>query len=312
VASAAPGRRRPLGPREASVLALLGLLAAGCAAAPQVIPIRIAARQAPPPVPLEPTAGYEPMVQAAAAVLQADLRLPLPAEFAVFVYATRAGYEAGLVRTGGLSAERARDVAAYAVGLGQHRQLLLNDEALRQTPLRARLSLVAHELTHLAQYELSGGRRGRSEQWLREGMADWVAARVLERLGESTLAREREAALRALARHRRTIDEDPFELVDLGRPLGWETRHLRAGGRLIYWLAFLLADDLIGRHGFDRLLAYFRAFADSNDRFGHFERAFGRRVDEFEREALPRIRAEVAAAAARLLGPSPAPAASPR
>ena len=50
----------------------------------------------------------------------------------------------------------------------------------------------------VSQYELSAGRRGRSEQWLREGMAGWIAARVLERLGEGSFARHRDDALRGV------------------------------------------------------------------------------------------------------------------
>ncbi len=47
-----------------------------------------------------------------------------------------------------------------------------------------------------------------------------------------------------------------------------------AGDRLTYGIAFLLTDDLIRHRGFESLRAYFRAFADSDDRFGHFRRAF--------------------------------------
>ena len=43
------------------------------------------------------------------------------------------------------------------------------------------LRLIAHELTHVSQFELAGG-EGRAEQWLAEGMAEHVAFQVLERL----------------------------------------------------------------------------------------------------------------------------------
>ncbi|MBI3457933.1 MAG: hypothetical protein HY002_19320 [Candidatus Rokubacteria bacterium] len=153
--------------------------------------------------------------------------------------------------------------------------------------------MVTHELTHVAQYELSGGRRGHSEQWLREGMAEWVACWMLDRLGESTFFHERYQAGKAVALDLPALQSDPPDLVDLGRPGGWETRHLRSGDRITYRLAFLLTDELVRRHGFDRLIAYFRAFADSDDRFGHFQRTFGRSLREFEADALSRIRDEV-------------------
>src|SRR5262249_62084198 len=89
---------------------------------------------------------------------------------------------------------------------------------------------LAHELTHVVQYQLAGGRRGRSEQWLREGMADWVACQVLERLGVSSFRDERAQVVRAVAGKLPLADE-PLDLVDLGQPRGWEMRHLRSGDR---------------------------------------------------------------------------------
>jgi hypothetical protein len=162
--------------------------------------------------------------------------------------------------------------------------------------------VLAHELTHVVQYQLAGGRRGHSEQWLREGMADWVASQVLERLGITTFSHEREEALRAVAGELPRLRDDPLDLVALGEPRGWETRHLRSGDRLTYRLAFLLADDLIRRRGLDRLLDYFGAFARSDDRFGHFQQAFGVSLGEFQASALERVRD---AAARRTPGGAP-------
>jgi Peptidase of plants and bacteria len=195
---------------------------------------------------------------------------------------------------GGLPFARARDVASYSAGLGQHRRLFVNEAALGDRAPRVWLGVLAHELTHVAQYQLAGGRRGQSEQWLREGMADWVASRMLERLGVATFRQEREEALRAVAGELPRLRDDPLDLVALGQPREWETRHLRSGDPLTYRLAFLLTDDLIRRRGFDRLLDYFRAFARADDRFGHFQRAFGLTLGEFEASALPRVRGEAA------------------
>jgi len=125
-------------------------------------------------------------------------------------------------------------------------------------------------------------------------MADWAACQVLERLGAGTFRDERAQAMLAMAMDLPRLRSEPLDLVDLGRPQGWESRHLRSGDRLTYRLAFLLTDDLIRRRGFDRLLAYFRAFADSDDRTGHFEAVFGLTLAEFEAEALTRLRHEAA------------------
>lgn len=221
--------------------------------------------------------------------MASELALPLPSRFAVFVFPSRAAYAEGLAKTGQMSAPRAAEIAAYSVGLGQHRQLFLNDGALRGACGSTWLAVIAHELTHSAQYELSGGRRGRSEQWIREGMADWVAYRVLDRLGEATFSNQREKALREVSGAWHAIKDSRLDLIDLGRPRRWEARHLRPGGQMLYPLAFLLTDELIHRTGWDRLLEYFRTFADSDDRFGNFQRAFGLPLEEFEPRALENL-----------------------
>ena len=45
----------------------------------------------------------------------------------------------------------------------------------------------SHEVAHAAQYEWAGGHRGTSDQWLREGYADWVQAHVLDSMGVLSL-----------------------------------------------------------------------------------------------------------------------------
>lgn len=254
-----------------------------------------------------PLLSYESAVRVVAAIMVAEMGLPLPSRFTVFVYPSRTAYAEGLATSGRMPARRAEEIAAYSVGLGQHRRLFINDEALRGTCRRAWLAVVTHELTHSAQYELSGGRRGRSEQWLREGMADWVAARVLDRLGDTTFRAERSRVIGDIARMRPALGDESLDLVDLGQPRGWETRHLRAGDRRTYRLAFLVTDELIRRSGWARLVEYFRAFVDSDDRFDNFRQAFGLSLDEFERDALGRLRNALADRESTIDEPTPVP-----
>ncbi len=267
-------------------VALCAALAAGCARTTLVLPVTLEPAALTTPAPTRPLRTYESAVKSIAAIMVSELGLPLPSRFAVFVFPSRAAYAAGLAETGQIPAPRAAEIAAYSVGLGQHRQLFLNDGALRGACGSTWLAVVTHELTHSAQYELSGGRRGRSEQWIREGMADWVAYRVLDRLGEATFENQREKARRQVSGAWHAFKDKGLDLVDLGRPRRWEARHLPPGGHLLYRLAFLLTDELIQRAGWDRLLEYFRAFADSDDRFGNFQRAFGLPLEDFELRAL--------------------------
>ncbi len=267
-------------------VALCAALAAGCARTTLVLPVTLEPATLIKPAPTRPLRTYESAVNVIAAIMVSELGLPLPSRFTVFVFPSRAAYAGGLASTGLMPASRAAEIAEYSVGLGHHRQLLLNDGALRGACGSTWLAVLAHELTHGAQYELSAGRRGRSEQWIREGMAEWVAYRVLDGLGEASFSNQRERALREVAKVWQPFEGKRLDLVDLGRPRGWEARHLRPGGQAQYRLAFVLTEELIQRGGWDRLLAYFRAFADSDDRSGNFHGAFGISLEEFERQAL--------------------------
>jgi hypothetical protein len=270
-------------------LAAVVLLVAGCAGDPRVLAVHLDTGALDGPARAGPLTDYTPAVRAIALVMTRDLGLPLPSAVTLFVYPSRQTYAQGLTDVGGLPAARAREVSGYSAGLGQHRRLFINEAVLGSRDPRVWLGVLAHELTHVVQYQLAGGRRGQSEQWLREGMADWVAGQVLERLGIATVRQQREEALRAVREELPRLRDEPLDLVALGEPRGWETRHLRSGDPLTYRLAFLLTDDLIRRRGLDRLLDYFSAFARSDDRFGHFLRAFGLSLAEFQASALQRV-----------------------
>jgi hypothetical protein len=110
-----------------------------------------------------------------------------------------------------------------------------------------------------------------------------------------------------VARGLPALREAPPDLVDLGNPRGWETRAFGAEGWIVYRLAFLLTEDLIRRRSFESLIAYFQAFADSEDRLRHFQRVFGLSLKEFERAALARILAEAQRCSPVLLTESPGP-----
>ncbi len=290
---------------RAAAFGLVAVLLAGCAGRSLVLHVRLAPDSVAPARSAEPPTTYDAAIEAISAIIIGDLGLPLPAEFTVFVYPDRAAYAAGLRGVGQMPARRASEIAAYSVGLGQAGHLFLNDGALRRGRPHAWLVVLAHELTHVAQYELSAGRRGSSEQWLREGLADWVACQVLERLGQTRLSDEREAAMRAVGEDLSRLDAVPLDLVDLGRPRGWEARHLQTGDGLTYRLAFLMTAELIRRHGLPALVGYFGMFRTSDDRFGNFRRAFGQSLQEFEQDTIARLRRELQAAPAAPSGPPP-------
>jgi hypothetical protein len=138
--------------------------------------------------------------------------------------------------------------------------------------------LIAHELTHVAQIELAQG-EGRAEQWLAEGMAEWAAYSVLERLGLDALVERRAAAIGHVRDHPALLD-GRLDLDALGTPQGFAVRPE------IYQLSFLMTDYLIRRHGFESLIGYLRILATGHGRYASFQLAFGQTLEEFEREIL--------------------------
>ena len=232
---------------------------------------------------------HEDAARGVAAILARDLRLPVPPRLTVYIYASRRMFEEGLVQDGRVSRLRAAELSDFAAGIGKRRQLLLHHEGAVSSA--EWLRLLAHEMTHVSQIEMAGG-EGRADQWLAEGMAEWAAFHVLERLRLDTLTRRRAAAVQDVRRHPALV-AGRLDLETLGSPKGFTARHLRDGSRQTYQLVFLLADHLIRRDGFDRVAEYFRSFGTRADRAANFASAFGQSVPEFEQEALAHLAAAV-------------------
>ena len=231
-------------------------------------------------------ASHEAVVRGVATMLSRDLGLPVPDHVTVYIYASRAIFERGLVSDGRLPQGRAAELGEFAVGVGKRRQLLLHDTG--GPPAGPDwLRLIAHELTHVAQIELAQG-EGRAEQWLAEGMAEWTAFAVLERLGLDTLVERRAAAIGNVRDHP-AMRDGHLDLDSLGTPRGFTARHVREGSLETYQLAFLMTDYLIRRHGFERLPDYFRLLATGRGRYESFRLAFGQGLDDFEREFVGRF-----------------------
>jgi hypothetical protein len=271
--------------RRALILVAFGLAVAGCAGGRTVVPVSMETAAMPIPQSAYEFVTHEQAVRGVAAVLVRDLRLPVPERLTMYVYSSRRIFEEGLVQDGRVSRLRAAELSDFAAGIGKRRQLLLHHDGAVSSP--DWLRLLAHELTHVAQIELAQG-EGRAEQWLAEGMAEWTAFHVLQRLRLDSLIRRRAAAVQGVRRHP-ALTEGRLDLETLGSPHGFTTRHLRDGSQQTYQLAFLLANHLIQRDGFDRLVEYFRSFSRRVDRHGNFMAAFGQSLTEFEQEALAHL-----------------------
>jgi hypothetical protein len=233
----------------------------------------------------------EEAVRGIAAIMAKRFGLAVPDRVTVYVYDERLAFERGLIQDARVSPLIAASLSNFAIGVGTRGQMLLYDRP-RDRSEREWLRLIAHELTHVSQIELAGG-EGRGEQWLAEGMAEWIAYSTLERLGLDSLGRRRLATTSGLERHA-TLFQDGLDLEARGTPLGFTAWHTREGGLATYQLAFYMADYLIERRGFDRMKAYFASFKDSSDRRANFERAFSETIVDFEADVLAHLRTAAA------------------
>jgi len=257
-----PGARRAAPVLLAVALATL----AGCAArtaAPVPLDTRLAAPR------LSWIRSDAQALASAARVMTHDLRCP-PVQATLHLFRDEAAFEAGLIARGAPPA-LAREAARTMTAVSSHRVVLANERRLNRLPWASRTFVLAHELGHVLQYELADGVRGRSEQWLREGFAEWIAMRVVSRLGGLPFTRL--AAARA-----RTVAGWPGPmppLVSLGSFTDWARATDGPRSPPLTELVTLAVIDLIETYGLDALLQYFRASAAPSDAESDFRDAFG-------------------------------------
>jgi hypothetical protein len=263
---------------------------AGCGSGRVVLPFTIDPAHLTVPSGTAQLASNEDAIRGISAILVRDLKLPMPQAFTAYVYSGREGFERGLIVDANVSPVRAAELSEFAVGIGKRRQLLLNDEGGTARG-REWFRLIAHELAHVSQIELAQG-EGRAEQWLAEGMAEWVAFNVLERLALDTVANRRALATSGIRNHAALVAAR-LDLETLGNPRGFTVRHLREGSLPTYQLAFLMADYLITRDGFPRVVGYFRSFERKQDRHANFRDTFGQSLEHFELEVLGHLKSLV-------------------
>ena len=268
-----------------SIVATMVAAGAGCAAVSRPYAVHVGAGEGAPVSHVDVISGDHQAAASIKAVFEREFGLP-PFPVRLDFYPDAGAFERALLEVGydpAMASQSARHLRA----IGAYRRVLLNDEVLAEASHLSRLLTIAHELVHCVQYELGGGRRGTSEQWLREGLAEWLSFAVLERLQGPSLAAVRRAM------------RDQFQASNrLQAPRLDEMATFRqwvelAGARDLAMPAqsFLAVDRLIEAHGLPAVLDYFRRFATRPDATGNFEAAFGRDRAMFERdlEAVLRI-----------------------
>lgn len=256
---------------------LLVVAAGGCSSAPRVIPLSASSE---PPKPAAEIRDYRDAFHAIAVVMGRDLGLPVP-PVSLYLYPNREAYEQALRTEFSVEPGLARATAGFSRGMGGAGKILINEDMLARTPWPERIRFLSHEFTHTIQYDLAGGRRRTSAQWLREGFAEWVSYRTVEALDLGHYADW-------LAMRRRQFlsirDAKTPPLSQLSTSVQWINSRSQQGGEVTYNQAFLAVDFLVERHGHPAAVEYFRLFARSDDRLANFRAAFGQELSIFERE----------------------------
>jgi hypothetical protein len=269
--------------RVAGLAIVAATFASACAVShePQLVSIPQAGYR--PVSRLDQISDYRTAAATVAWISERDLGFPsFPITFRFYPH--RDAFEKALLNSG-YDAALARTTARTMTAVGGHRGVLLNEDRLAPLPWAERVAMLAHEMGHSLQYELGGGRRGASDQWLREGFAEWLAIRVLERLDEVSMPairRARHSEVRIAGRSKVP------RLADLVTFPQW----VRAGerhGAPMYALAFLAVDFLIARHGVPAVIDYFKRFAASEDRTENFRAAFGEDIQSFEATLMAKV-----------------------
>lgn len=260
--------------RPCTCLAII-LIASACAVRlPD--PVTLPQPDARPALHLDQIYDYQGAAVAIAAVLERELGVA-PFPVTVHFYPDTAAFEAALVKFG-QDPDMARDTAEAMRAVGMRGRVLLTNDMLEPLPWRDRVRVLTHELIHALQYELTGGLRGTSEQWLREGFAEWVSLMVLDRLRGPELRVLRAQQLTLFNRSDRARAPRLDEMVNFEQWIGVVNRR----GIAPYSQAFLTVDFLVERHGAPTIVEYLRQFASTRDRRAAFRRVFGEEPAAFE------------------------------
>ena len=223
-------------------------------------------------------------------VLREEFGLPV-SQVKLFLFPNREAFEAQLVNIVRFDPVYAREVAGWAVAVGAPDMVLANEEALERISWSERIRVLAHELVHTVQYGLAGGRRGTSDQWLREGFADWIAYRVLESLDMGNPSFRRALLLARIKGTARRLSCAPLsEMVTLE---DFTKSRTRVGGSAVYGQCLLAVDLLVKQHGARAVFDYFSLFKRSDDRLGNFQAVFKQNLPAFEEEYLAYLQDEL-------------------
>jgi hypothetical protein len=264
--------------RALMTLAGAAFLLAGCLAGRQVITVSYTPED-PKPEPIR-SYDYERAARVIAYTVAEQLNLPR-FETVLYFYPSLKDYEAGFITELEAKSELASARShALAIANCKYKKVLVNGHWFSRVAWPNRVKTLAHEMTHMAEFQLGNWRCIAPHAWLTEGFAHWSAYKVVEKLGLDTFAAARNELIQNIADFKsgRTLPQ----LSRLASPADWDYNARSLGLESTYAQAFLAVDYLIERKGLSAVLNYFALFERSRDRADNFKTAFGEDVSVFD------------------------------
>ena len=260
---------------------VIAMILAGCTAVPREIRLAVMPGASRPVA--TQISNYQDAVDAIVSVMTEDLHMPVPrTSVTLYFYPYREAFAQGLTDQFNTDPTLARAIAKTALGrirqTKEGKRFLVNDEILDALKWPERIHVLAHELTHVVQYELAEGRLA-GDLWLIEGFADWVGYQVLEALGLDTFSRRKDLKIAQVGQERGRTPLSQMITVQ-----EWQALNARYGSAMPYAQAFLATDLLIEQRGLSAIMDYFRRMPHATDLIENFQGAFGIELSTFERE----------------------------
>lgn len=215
------------------------------------------------------------------AAFKDEAGITFDADVQVILVPSKERYTQLLRERGGFALEDASLSSEVTGGMSiPHKNLVLL--YLKDSIWMGRLRLItAHELTHVLQHQLatSSSSLGRAPRWLSEGMADWVAGVVSQRMGTKTMATWKDELLDSLAGSRKMLEPDEVARANLNEWNLWNKQKRRP-----YEYAGLMMLKLAERQDksiFPNTASYFRCLNGFSFESTCFRENFGVKEDEF-------------------------------
>jgi hypothetical protein len=190
--------------------------------------------------------------------------------------ANKENYTEALIRKSRHPRDAAAQRADKSIGLSA-RGMIFEDIG-RQNNVAEKIFVAAHELTHQFQDQASNGHH-RPVVWISEGVADCIAAKVVEQAGLGSIAAYRKLWSRQL----NSAAERPH-LAQLHGVADWAAAENHYGGNLIYRMGDMAVLQLIELRDEKALFAYFRRL-QRMDFEQAFQETFGLDLRQFEQQA---------------------------